>query len=281
MADNHFTNPRLQPCYLLHESKIPCVVWFEDAIGHYGVPTVVFKLHILVPNIDEATEVLVQRGWTLAAQDPSEIQNAMANRTLRYLMPPKDDSAKTSPNDPQGTEKQLIPQPSKDLPGQTTTLLLPAADWNFTLLEYCANASIDTFYPPLPALLDALIDSLLDTPSNDTTLQRHLACQVSYLYLYVPVLREKSFAEHLKYEHRQFHFDWLSGMSVGTLPFIAHEHTIRDALRQGKYQLQECSASRDNKALFNQEEQARLLATLPPVSFDDYGVLEEEELFEE
>jgi len=266
MTDHHFFNPRLLPCYLLHESKIPCVVWFEDAIGHYGVPTVVFKLHILVPNIDDAAEVLVQRGWTLVVQEQAEILNVMADRARRCLVPPKDASCEAPPN----IASQSMgppPPPNKEPPGPTTTLILPAADWNFTLpdfAEHTSNGSRINFYPPLPGLLDALIDSLLDAPSNNGHLQSYLACQISYLYSYTPALNQRSFAQNLKYEHRQYHFDSLSGMTTGTLQFIAHQRTIRELLRHGKYQLQECSATRDNEDLFTEGEQARILARLPP-----------------
>jgi len=270
MANDHF-NPRFQPCYLLHESKIPCVVWFEDAIAHYGVPTVVFNLYILVPNIDEAAEVLVQKGWTLAEQEQAKVGNAIVESAQHCLIPLKDDSGKAR-SDTGMQSMEPPPPPSKEPSGPTTTVVLPAADWNFTLPEHCQysfNGSPTTFFPSLPGLLDALIDSLLDAPFNNSMLQGHLACQISYLYLYAAV-KERSFAEHLKYEHRQYHFDSLSVMTTETLQFIDHQRTIRELLRRGKYQLQECSAARDNEDLFNAKVQARILASLPPpvVSFE-------------
>ncbi|KAE8373536.1 hypothetical protein BDV26DRAFT_285007 [Aspergillus bertholletiae] len=92
--------------------------------------------------------------------------------------------------------------------GRTRTILLPATDWKYHFRHW-------------------------------------QACQFSYLYGNVPALNEKSFAEQMKYEHRQFHFDVLAGMEYGTLPFRRHQRAIRDALLQGQYELQECSASRD------------------------------------
>lgn len=106
-------------------------------------------------------------------------------------------------------------------------------------------------FPSLPGLLDALIESWLECPNNDASLSIGLACQISYLYAYVPVLKQQSsFVEQLRYEHRQFHFDVLAGMETGTLPFRRHQRPIRDALRRGEYELQECSAPRDTKELF-------------------------------
>lgn len=86
---------------------------------------------------------------------------------------------------------------------------------------------------------------------------------IGYLYDYVPALKEKSFAEQLKYENRQYHYDCLSGMSTGTLPFIRHERKIRDALREGTFQLCDCSADQEDESLFNNKVQARILASMP------------------
>lgn len=104
---------RLQPCFALHDSEIPCVVWFEDAIAHHGVPTVLFQLYILVPDIDTAAQALVRRGWVLTPQQP-KVGNASVEQPMHFLEPPKHE---------RGTE------PSRT----TTTILLSAADWNFLL----------------------------------------------------------------------------------------------------------------------------------------------------
>ncbi|KAF2241869.1 hypothetical protein BU26DRAFT_171706 [Trematosphaeria pertusa] len=92
-------------------------------------------------------------------------------------------------------------------------------------------------------------------------LQTHIALQIAYLYDWAPVLQERTFAERLMYEHRPYHFDVLSGMSHGTVPFISHQRNVREALRQSTHELQECSA-RDNKALFSGEREAQLLASM-------------------
>jgi len=94
------------------------------------------------------------------------------------------------------------------------TILLPASERNFTF-----PSVIQSLFPPLPELLDALIVKLLDTPLTDMVWNQ-LAVLIAYLYGYVLALKEKSFAEHLKYEHRQYHYDSLSGMSTRTLLFI-------------------------------------------------------------
>lgn len=61
---------------ILQKHNLPCVGWFEDAIGYYGVSTVVFDLYILVQDIKNAAQVLVQNGWNLVQQEKGKIGNA-------------------------------------------------------------------------------------------------------------------------------------------------------------------------------------------------------------
>jgi hypothetical protein len=249
METEHVT--RFQPCYLLRDSNIPCVIWGEDAVGYYGVPTVVFSFYILVPDIDQAAEVLTQRGWHLEDRAQTQFGNFPLRSAHRRLTPPID----VTQNEPAWLPGLgPPPPPSKKPPGPTTTILLPASEWNFTF-----PSTIQNFFPPLPELLDALIDKLLDCPLTDE-IWRQLSVLIAYLYGYVPALKGKSFAEHLKYEHRQYHYDSLSGMATGTLPFIRHERETRDALREGGFQLCDCSADQEDESLFTAKTQARLMA---------------------
>lgn len=217
---------RYEACHLLRADGIPSVCWFEDAIATYGVPTVVFDLYLLVRDIDTAAEVLFRHGWVSAPDQPSDTfhflseKSAKPHRRLALPAPPRESSG----------------------PAPTRTFLLAAADWNFPS-HYLVPSISHNFIPPLPALVDALIGSLLDA-AEDTELFSHLQMQVGYLYGHVPELKVMGFADNLKYEHRQFHLDSLSGMFIMSLPFIAHERQIREELREGKFQLRECSVSR-------------------------------------
>jgi hypothetical protein len=42
---------------------IPCVIWAEDALSHYGVPTVVFDPFLLVDDPEAAAECLCNAGY--------------------------------------------------------------------------------------------------------------------------------------------------------------------------------------------------------------------------
>lgn len=196
---------RYQPCYILHSVGIPCVVWFEDAVAYYGVPTCVFNLYVLVSDIDVAAGVLTQAGWA--------------------VVPPK----RGFTNVFEGSVQRCLVSP-RSTPTKTTTILLPAEEWNFSINQPETKKSFTAVIPPLATLLDALIDSLLDRHCDDSRLRMRLACLVCYLYDYVPELRKQEFAESLVYEHRQYHFDVLNGMSHGTLPFLRHQFQVRNAL---------------------------------------------------
>ncbi|OJJ41820.1 hypothetical protein ASPWEDRAFT_99066 [Aspergillus wentii DTO 134E9] len=263
------TAPKQQrhlPCQVFSDNNIPYVVWFEDALHYHGVPTVVFDLFILVPDIDidVAADCLVKSGWIVDTERPHRIGNAIVDLPQRPVISPD---------------------------RHTRTVLLPAADWKFhlstdTVLEKVPleDSAKTVPYPPLAALLDSLIESWLDCPAEDSGLLIHLACQYGYLYQYVPAVKERSFAEKMRYEHRQFHNDVLSEMKAGTLPFRKHERAIRDALVRGEYEITECSAPKDNADLFDVGKEERLLARKKAIQeklrmIDPAELLDEERAF--
>lgn len=52
-------------------------------------------------------------------------------------------------------------------------------------------------------------------------------------------------------------------MDHATCPFVSHQRKIREALRNGTHQLQECFAACSNESLFSREVQAKILASTP------------------
>lgn len=219
---------RHEPCEVLRDQGIPCLVWFEDAIAPYGVPTVIFDLHLLVLSMDEATRALMDKGWTDAGPLKSNYHFLMGSVSQRRLDPPGMMAIKSHWPTPLGP-------PSKDPPGPTTTVLLPAAYWNVSV-DDLRPCSPDGFLPPLAVLIDALIDSFLDSTSGP--LQTRLATYVAYVYTHCKSLRIQDFAEQLKLEHRQFHYNALSKPGLGTSTFIEEQRQIRKEIREGKRQPQ-------------------------------------------
>lgn len=55
--------------HILQVLRVPCAVWFEDAVARYGVPTALFKLSVLVPDHNMAVVPLEMCGWTRIAQE--------------------------------------------------------------------------------------------------------------------------------------------------------------------------------------------------------------------
>jgi len=119
-----------------------------------------------------------------------------------------------------------------------------------SILKLILSNDLEFDSGPLGFNVDALIDSLLDPCSDESRLWTYLVFQIGYLYQYTPALKTQSSAKQLKYEHRQFHIDSLSGISTCTVPFALRRRAIREALRLGNYRLWGCSATRDNEDLF-------------------------------
>lgn len=124
-----YSDLRLYPCFLLHDRKIPCCVWLEDAVKYHGTNTVLFNMHILVTNLDSAAQVLTEKGWSLVERDPSRWDIGVAAKPNRRLVPPQDIISRHNFD-----TSQPLPPPSQKL-GPATTILLQAEDWNFTLPE--------------------------------------------------------------------------------------------------------------------------------------------------
>ena len=49
---------------------VPCVIWAEDALHHYGILTVVFDMFCLVEDEISAAQKLEEAGFSHLPQDP-------------------------------------------------------------------------------------------------------------------------------------------------------------------------------------------------------------------
>jgi hypothetical protein len=227
------TSPRYQPCNILRDHKIPYVIWLEDALQCYQVPTGVFDLYLLVSDLDQAAEALLQEGWTMRDPPVAKIGNTRVSTPQRRLFPPTTKSelpgVEFTPGGP-----PFLPAPSPP----TETALLLADDWHL-------DFQTGTFIPPgsqiciprLPALLDSLLNHVLDAPLKDTS-RSPVPMLIMYLYAYTSTVKSLDLTRELEYHHRQYHIDALSGMfETGTLPWWKHQQKIRDALRRGTWKL--------------------------------------------
>lgn len=211
---------RYEVCRLLQEHKINCAIWFEDALGHYGVPTVMFDLYLIVPDINKAAEVLQQYGWQTAPSHERDEWSFLDEGTPMLKVPL--------------CYFRLIP-PNWDRDEEERTVLMPAEVWDITDVQLAETATeSNNFVLALPVLLDSLIGTWLDADENQRLLG-HLGMQIGYLYGHVAQVKDPSFVEQLRPEHRQFHLDWVAGDSAGTLPFLHHHRLVRERLLAGQY----------------------------------------------
>ena len=58
---------RVEASRIIRTQGIPCVVWAEDALAHYGVPIVSFELFVLVADVDvdAGTQCLKDAGYAI------------------------------------------------------------------------------------------------------------------------------------------------------------------------------------------------------------------------
>ncbi|KAI1131807.1 hypothetical protein F5Y10DRAFT_232596 [Nemania abortiva] len=240
-------DPRYAPCKILLGESIPILIWLEDAVARYGVPTVVFDLHLIVPDIQHAADVLHQWGWRPELPGPfSFLFPPCPIQYSRLICPaPEDERNQGDAFD------SLEAETSEPLLERTATVLLSATEWKIST-ERLHEVSNNHYFPPLPVLANGLVTNLLDAPDG-SGLASHLSTMLAYLYDYSSEVKTEGFEHCLDLENRQFHLDCISGqLMLWTLPFARHERQVRENIRQGCHELQECSVARtqENRLLF-------------------------------
>lgn len=211
---------------------VASVLWLEDAIAHYDVPTCVFDLFLLVADPDHAARQLRRAGWLDVESDPRRCPFLVEPCTVQHLClePP----ALEEPAVPSlGPMSSPPPPPPKDPPRVTRTVLLSARDCNVSMQTLVSSELPDSSYvPSLPFLVDGLISGVLDA-APESQLESRMAMQLVYLYAHCHSMRSSALAGQLKTENRQFHIDALTGPSVGKAPLLAWNRRVRRELRDG------------------------------------------------
>lgn len=118
-------------------------MWFEDALALHRVTTIIFDLYLAIPDIHMAAGNLTEKGL-MSTPRPSNVENATVDEQLMQRLDHEGDLVSSRP---------------------ATTVLLPAANCNYDLpKDFDRTSGIEVFLPPLPQLLDTLIDSVLEAP---------------------------------------------------------------------------------------------------------------------
>ncbi|KAF9775473.1 hypothetical protein IL306_006416 [Fusarium sp. DS 682] len=223
---------RFEPCEILRRDGLACLLWLEDAIASYDVPTVAFDLFLLVSDPEDAARSLRLAGWTDVETDAQRCP-FLVNR----------DAIQSHCLEPPAIEEQCetpigqLPPPPRGPPPPTRTVLLSARDCNTSIEPLSSGPLHDgNFVPPLQFLVDGLISGVLDAPPS-SLLERRLAIQLVYLYAHCRDMRSPKLVEQLRFENRQFHIDALTGPSVGKAPLIAWGRQVRRELLDGTRQL--------------------------------------------
>ena len=127
----------------LIENGIPCIIWAEDALEYYGVPTSVFDLFCLVEDPELAAACLRSHGFTLLGE---------STRKGFQFMP---ELIRGRP--------RLTDRPDQVHDEAETTaavVLLPTSSWRYPVEALSPDTS--NLFPNLSLLLQGLIDGWLD-----------------------------------------------------------------------------------------------------------------------
>ena len=160
----------------LKACDIPCILWGEDLLIHFGVPTVIFDRFLLVANPQVASLKLESLGFHRLPPNPR----------YRYLEELTQDSIRLSnPSDQRGDENVDHP----------ALVLLPSAAWHFPFNE------LSDFVPPLHTVIESYIDTWLDAKTLD--FRSRLKTHIAYLKDYVQDVKAPGFPSLLKYEYQR------------------------------------------------------------------------------
>ena len=188
MGQGSSTLPRYRAPQLLLDKGIPCVIWAEDALAHYGVPTECFDLFLLVHDPTQAAKCLKDGGFIRVGSNE------------RYQRIPPLYEGVPRFVDPAYRQLSLLPNM------ESCIALLSAQDRGYMLPS--DTVGLNSF-PPLNELLDSLAHAWLDAPTGYAAL--HFLVHVGYLFEYVPAIRNPAFRQTLRPEHRPFYDGYVAG----------------------------------------------------------------------
>ncbi|KAG7422094.1 hypothetical protein Forpe1208_v001711 [Fusarium oxysporum f. sp. rapae] len=160
------TRTRYGPCRVLRRDGVASLLWLEDAIASYNVPTVVFDLSLLVSDPEAAARSLRRDGWIDVKTDiETDLERCpfVHSNTIQYICldPPAIEER------PKPVTGQLPPIP-RGPPPSTRTVLLSARDYNTSIEPLSSGPLHDgNFLPPLHILVDGLISGVLDAPPEN------------------------------------------------------------------------------------------------------------------
>ena len=176
------------PATLLRHG-ISCAVWGEEALWHYGAPTVCFDLFLLVENPEAAAQCLESAGYSRALPNP------------RYQFIPELYVLPRFKKGPFDEVEDIRATYIAFLGAQQCRYSLPLA------------STLKDLVPPFPALVDSILDAWLDATTTDYAM--HLTVHLGYLRDGYPKSRDPLVINELKPEHRDLYLRSLSHPGIG------------------------------------------------------------------
>lgn len=196
---------RYRASSILASNGVQHVVWLEDFLALKGSNIMVWDLSLLVQNPVEAAVCLSNLGYQRTAPE------------ARFQ------------HDPEITKSciRLLPLASTE----TAVVLLPAQDWYYDIFIQGRNP-----LPPLHLFLDSMMEFWLNISSKDYIDRLEFALYIAALIEYCYALTDEDgvsvktvdYAERLRVEQRELHYDILDGKQNYT-------HTARHRYHAQKY----------------------------------------------
>jgi hypothetical protein len=128
MGQKSSTPSRYRAPQLLLDRGIPCVIWAEDALAHFGVKTALFNLFLLVHDPTQAASCLTAGGFIRVGP----------NEGYRHLPPLYEGVPHLI--DPANREYSFIESASME----SRITLLSAREWGYTLPDDTTGSSTRT-----------------------------------------------------------------------------------------------------------------------------------------
>ncbi|KAI9041982.1 uncharacterized protein KD926_006319 [Aspergillus affinis] len=189
-------------CILLRQAGIPCKIWGNDTQPFPGVLTDVADLYILVPDPEQAVQVLKDNAYIPTSPAPAleripEFRNApRLVSPVPALLPAL--GAMCSP---------LSEWRISTYPGLVffDVLLLPAAEWG-----YCLAGNVSGLRQLIPRLhehFDCTVEKWLGLPDDKAKLRKHLGTIIACEFEKSDEFRTRYFRNQVRKEHRQLLFD--------------------------------------------------------------------------
>ncbi|KAL9053540.1 MAG: hypothetical protein Q9162_004707 [Coniocarpon cinnabarinum] len=213
---------------LSKDAAIPSFIWMEDAVAQYDVPTVIFDVWLLVPNVEKAAQVLQRAGWTRTEVLPPK-------QRMKKLI--ADCQAFVSPS---VHFFDNAPDRRHDL-----TILLPVEQWGLTLPDTPPKEAVP-YVPHLYEILNSMMAMYIsldpDGHEGNDAFRDHIGVLIGYCYMYSEQTRDLELDQQwLDRKFLQLHYDLLENkhwVDLGARPSWHHHKENVEKIERGELQPQ-------------------------------------------